>query len=111
MPRDLFSSNSKDESFVASPESQTPNPEVAEIITAAGDDDYREETVHGDDSRQSNIPQFPSSLVKADRNHSLHPYVQTLSISNLESCVALENAVFPEQERCSREKVNGLLPR
>lgn len=36
----------------------------------------------------------------------LHPYVQTLSVSNLDSCVALENATFAEEERCSREKVN-----
>ncbi len=37
-----------------------------------------------------------------------HPYVQTLSIADLESCIALENAAFPEDERCSREKVSGI---
>lgn len=37
--------------------------------------------------------------------NDLHPYVQTLSLADLESCVALENAAFPEEERCSREKV------
>ena len=35
----------------------------------------------------------------------LHPHVQTLSISDVEACVALENAAFSENERCSREKV------
>ena len=35
----------------------------------------------------------------------LHPHVQILSIADLEACVALENAAFPEAERCSREKV------
>lgn len=36
----------------------------------------------------------------------LHPYTRLLTISDLESCVALENAAFPiEQERASREKV------
>lgn len=38
--------------------------------------------------------------------NDMHPYVQTLSLSDLESCVALENAAFPEEERCSREKVS-----
>lgn len=42
---------------------------------------------------------------KFSERNDLHPYVQTLSLSDLESCVALENAVFPEDERCSREKV------
>lgn len=37
--------------------------------------------------------------------NDLHPYVQTISLADLESCVALENAAFPEEERCSREKV------
>jgi len=36
---------------------------------------------------------------------NLHPYMRPLTISDLDSCVALENAAFPvEQERCTREK-------
>ena len=35
----------------------------------------------------------------------LHPHVQTLSTADVDACVALENAGFPENERCSREKV------
>ncbi|CZT19512.1 related to polyamine acetyltransferase [Ramularia collo-cygni] len=34
----------------------------------------------------------------------LHPYTQTLSLSDIESCVVLENAAFPPEERASREK-------
>jgi hypothetical protein len=34
----------------------------------------------------------------------LHPFVQVLTESNVEDCVAVEEA-FPVQERCSREKV------
>ena len=34
----------------------------------------------------------------------LHPFVQLLSLSNVDDCVTVEEA-FPEQERCSREKV------
>lgn len=36
----------------------------------------------------------------------LFPYTQTLSVSNIESCVVLENAAFPPEERASREKVS-----
>lgn len=34
----------------------------------------------------------------------LHPFVQLLSLSNVEDCLAVE-AAFPENERCSLEKV------
>ena len=34
----------------------------------------------------------------------LHPFVQVLSVSNVDDCVQVENAL-PEPERCSREKV------
>lgn len=34
----------------------------------------------------------------------LHPFVQVLSVSNVDDCVLVENAL-PEPERCSREKV------
>lgn len=37
--------------------------------------------------------------------HSLHPISRILTISDLESCCALEEAAFPKlEERCSREK-------
>lgn len=35
----------------------------------------------------------------------LHPFVQVLSLSNVDDCVRVEEA-FPEQERCTREKVS-----
>lgn len=37
----------------------------------------------------------------------LHPYTQTLSISDVDSCTKLEEEAFPPNERCSREKVSG----
>lgn len=102
MPRDLFSSESKDDSLVASPESQTPKPEGTEVAAATDSDGYHEFTIHRDETQELTVQQAPGGKAKENK---LHPYVQTLSISNLESCVALENAVFPEHERCSREKV------
>lgn len=38
----------------------------------------------------------------------LHPYVQTLTIADLESCIELENTAFSPEERCSPEKVSDL---
>ena len=37
---------------------------------------------------------------------SLHPVTSVLSVGDVEKCTALENEVFPEEERCSREKVS-----
>lgn len=39
--------------------------------------------------------------------HELHPYVQTLALADLDSCVSLEEAAFPIEERASREKVRA----
>lgn len=36
----------------------------------------------------------------------LHPFVQLLSVSNVDDCVKVEGA-FPEAERCSRDKVRS----
>ena len=35
----------------------------------------------------------------------LHPVTQVLSPGNVGDCTTLENSAFPENERCSREKV------
>lgn len=35
----------------------------------------------------------------------LHPYAALLGVGDVESCVLLENATFPENQRASREKV------
>jgi len=40
---------------------------------------------------------------------NLHPYTRPLTIADLESVVALENAAFPNpEERATREKVSAL---
>lgn len=40
---------------------------------------------------------------------SLHPYTRPLTVSDLDSCIALENAAFAENERCSPDKVSWFL--
>ena len=51
--------------------------------------------------------QLSNSLRTGTEKANLHPYVQALSIADLEGCLALEEACFPEEERGSREKVCG----
>jgi hypothetical protein len=36
---------------------------------------------------------------------SLHPVTGVLSVGNVDDCTRLEDQVFPEEERCSKEKV------
>lgn len=36
----------------------------------------------------------------------LHPYTQTLTLSDVDSCVILEEAAFPPHERATKEKVS-----
>jgi hypothetical protein len=45
-------------------------------------------------------------LLKAEsKRDQLHPYVQTLNMTDLESCVSLENATFPPHQAATRDKV------
>lgn len=99
MPRDLFGRDPKDEAqLTASPESQNSG--------AMGQDWHNDFTI---DRGDEGFGFGPSRNAQGDDKalSDLHPYVQTLSLSDVDSCVALENATFPEHERCSREKVNG----
>ena len=106
MPQDSYSDNPKDETLVASPESQTPKPQGSELAAAISTSNSNAFTIHRDESLEPSVPKARDTHLNASEKDNIHPYVQTLSISNLESCVALENAIFPEQERCSREKVD-----
>ena len=73
-------------------------------FSAGGDDD---------DDDAAAMPRARPGMAQADTvldmmerlDEQLHPYVATLGIGDLDACVALENAAFPEHERCSREKV------
>lgn len=101
MPRDLTSPEAKSEPLLtASPDSQT----SAGDTKAIDQDGYSEFTIHGGSYRSNTT----SEQLGADKKNlsDLHPHVQTLSLSDVDICVALENATFPEPERCSREKVS-----
>ncbi|KAL8769749.1 MAG: hypothetical protein Q9209_004365 [Squamulea sp. 1 TL-2023] len=96
MPRDLFGRDPKDEAqLTASPEAQ--------ISAATGQNLPNEFIIHRRD-KGFEFGISRSAKVANKALTDLHPYVQTLTLSDLESCIALENATFPEHERCSREK-------
>ncbi|XXG99192.1 hypothetical protein Hte_005527 [Hypoxylon texense] len=59
---------------------------------------------HGGNADAETAPR-KFAKVEAVLPFAFHPNVQPLTISDLESCVALENAAFPDPEhRCTREK-------
>ena len=78
-------------------------------LSKSGEEDISRETPMdaGDESESSMITERSHTNEKRDE---LHPYTQTLNISDVESCTRLEEAAFPPQERCTREKVSSLLP-
>lgn len=43
-----------------------------------------------------------------EKRDELHPYTQTLNLSDIDSCVKLEEAAFPPEERATREKVSRI---
>jgi hypothetical protein len=62
------------------------------------------------DSQPDNKPRqgtmFAEQAQKNSKRDDLHPYTQTLTLNDVESCVILEEAAFPPQERATREKVS-----
>lgn len=53
---------------------------------------------------------FAAQAQKNAKRDDIHPYTQTLTLSDVESCVILEEAAFPPQERATREKVSQPFP-
>ncbi|KAK3074251.1 hypothetical protein LTR53_003474 [Teratosphaeriaceae sp. CCFEE 6253] len=84
MPRDL-AALAQEDSLQGMPE-LTHSPEPA-MDAADGDSMFR-------------------SLAKrsVSQRDALHPYTQTLSPSDIESCLRVEEEAFPPNERCTREK-------
>ena len=99
MPRDLFPQKSPSEpTLTASPEMKSP--------ANRSDSDELEETGNNYPNFNDERDEMEVELsAKLKANDGLHPHVQVLSISDLDACVALENACFPENEKISRAKV------
>lgn len=104
----------------ASDDLQSRNSELAQILNRAGismtnggfplddieDEDEVDEDYVAVDQEDAN--DYPYWFRRPPVHHrtkldELHPFVQLLSVSNVDDCVAVENA-FTEAERCSRDK-------
>lgn len=95
MPRDLsLLSQATENTLQSMTQLSSQNKEAESNMTADHDQDS-DTTEYMDELGQSNARRDP-----------LHPYTQTLSLSDIESCIRLEDAAFPSQERCTREKVS-----
>lgn len=46
------------------------------------------------------------TMGKDSLRDQVRPYVQSLTLGDVESCVMLESVTFPPQEQCTREKVS-----
>ena len=108
----------------ASPESQTPTPGLdgddfgLEDLTRTGSNSSNVAVLTEDDAgagqpntrrgRRSGwqVQRYTGS--ESDQTRKLHPYVQVLSIGDLDSCLALEHAAYPAEHRASRETVRDL---
>ncbi|MCJ1286699.1 hypothetical protein MMC26_006045 [Xylographa opegraphella] len=101
MPRDLFPNRQSQElTLTESPEAKTPRPINSQDEEQLPSNAFTIVRDESDDREQ----QLSNTLRRSDEKIKLHPYVQLLSLSDLEACVALEAATFPEHERASREK-------
>lgn len=71
---------------------------------------YEEEDNVDDDEEDDDVDEiyYDDNVASGDEvlreAVELYPFVQNLTVSNLDECVQVEEA-FPEQERCTREKV------
>lgn len=89
MPRDL-SAIVKEDTLQGMPE-----------LTKSPDEVDRREIAEEDEETM-----FDQLAKRNEKLDELHPYTNTLSLSDIDSCVRLEEETFPPQERCSREKVS-----
>lgn len=113
MPRDLFPQPTKE---TEKPELTT-SPDTDEelkrrpALTSTGNSKKTQQE-HEEDSDENLIRQFSgevptmNSTAAGSKRDKVHPYTQSLTLADIESCILLENATFPENERCTREKVS-----
>jgi predicted GNAT family N-acyltransferase len=104
-------SNADDYSLPATASDLSPRAEAAMangLPLEAADEDHEEVDEDYVAVDPDEISDFSYWLRRPPVHHrtkldELHPFVQILTVSNVEDCVEVENA-FPENERCSREK-------
>ncbi|KAK5119565.1 hypothetical protein LTR85_007393 [Meristemomyces frigidus] len=98
MPRDLHAV-AKEDTLQGLPQ-LTKSPEAVENSSANMDED-RSSAMDATDEDDA-VERFQTA--STSKRDELHPYTQSLSPKDVDSCTRLEEEAFPPQERCTREK-------
>ncbi|KAL3418256.1 acetyltransferase [Phlyctema vagabunda] len=87
-------------------------PTLTESPNSVSDSNPQDDLAEPENFGTSFVMIPPSQQQKARESTNLHPYVRPLTINDLDSVVALENAAFPDpRERASKEKLAYRLSR
>lgn len=107
MPRDL-TSIAKENTIEGMPQ-LTKSPEEVEVedhsSRAATADALEERPAAMDAEDEDDMVASMGQQESNSKRDEVHPYTQSLSVSDVESCTRLEEECFPPNERCTREKV------
>ena len=109
MPRDLASSLSKKDTAESLPHlsrDNVPDGLPPPQITKSPEAQYDEDDLMDGAAGGGLFDQIAGQ--RNEKRDYLHPYTQTLTLNDVESCVRLEDVAFPPNERCSREKVSAV---
>lgn len=109
MPRDLASSLTKEATMESMPKlnrEKAPDSLPPEITTSPEAQYYDDDDMDGEGGGGGGSLFGQIASQRNQKRDELHPYTQTLTLNDVESCVRLEEATFPPNERCSREKVS-----
>ena len=81
---------------------------MPELTKSPDEDEHLESSAMNMEDEDDIINALSQRNSKRDE---LHLFVQSLTLSDIESCIRLEDATFPPNERCTREKVSRPIKR
>jgi len=101
MPRDLSFESEKDtldgmQPLAPSSTNNSDGPQYKEFVSSP---EPADEASDPEDRLSKDMHQ-------EDLRNKLHPYTQTLNVSDVDACLELEKATFPPHEQCTREKAS-----
>jgi hypothetical protein len=103
MPRDLESL--KQESLADIQSFDLPNYQGS-TMDSDGSSNIPAGEAEMDREDEDNLVQAISNSHGPSQRDQLHPYTQTLTLNDVDSCTLLEEAAFPPNERATNEKVS-----
>lgn len=116
MPRDLLAERDQQQQDQTAPPSQHPDSSEQILTGSFKIDRHPSADLPGTDTEASREQQEDHQAsqqaqdARIEAIKHLHPYAAILGLSDVESCLALEDATFPEQHRATREKVGKPVP-